>query len=180
MIWVFGDSFSTNMSSASWVAMLSEQHKVVNLSSNGSSEYRIWKNYQNNKHRIHNSDTVIFCHTSPSRIFLKDSESLLSRLLRTHLNCDLIVNDVFSKGESKFVKVLRTIWDDDFFNDTYTLYVDNLKQVPNSIHFTFFESSKIESLHDVWLANKGTVNHMNVQGNKTVLEFLKGKLDVQS
>ena len=173
MIWIFGDSFSANTSSSSWTTMLSAQYSVTNLASNGSSEYRIWKTYQNHKHKIVEKDTVIFCHTSPSRIFLKDTETLLSRMLSTHRSCDLIINDVFSKRESKFIKVLRTIWDEDFFSDTYNLYLDNLLLVPNSIHFTFFDSTKVETFKDIWASNPGTINHMTPHGNELILDKIK-------
>lgn len=178
MIWIFGDSFSANRSPESWTELLSVDYEVTNLASNGSSEYRIWKNYQKTKYKISDSDTVIFCHTSHSRIFLKDTESSLSRLLGSHHRCDLIINDVFSKNESKFVKLLRTIWDDDFFEDTYDLYLNDLLSTPNSIHFTFFESNKIESYYNIWVSNKGKINHMNTQGNMLVLESLKSKIHV--
>lgn len=178
MIWIFGDSFSSNNSQDSWTEMLSRYYSVKNFSSNGSSEYRIWKNYQKVKHSIANDDIVIFCHTSQSRIFLKDSATLLSRMLGSHSQCDLIINDVFGKKESKFVKILRTIWDDEFFNDTYLLYANDLMKVPNSIHFTFFDSDTVESYKDIWVANKGTINHMDLQGNQQVFERIKGKLDV--
>lgn len=170
MIWIFGDSFSANTSDLSWTTMLAAHYDVTNLASNGSSEYRIWKTYQNHKHKIIENDIVIFCHTSSSRIFLKDTETLLSRLLGTHRNCDLIINDVFSKRESKFIKVLRTIWDEDFFNDTYNLYLDNLLLVPNSIHFTFFDSNKVETFKDIWASNPGTINHMTPYGNTLILD----------
>lgn len=178
MIWIFGDSFSANDTANSWTTMLAAQYKVANFSSNGSSEYRIWKSYRQVRDRITKDDIVIFCHTSQSRIFLKDSVTLLSRMLGSHRQCDLIINDVFGKKESKFIKILRTIWDDEFFSDTYGLYVSDLMQVPNSIHFTFFDSSLVESYKDIWVANKGTINHMNLQGNKQVFEMVKGKLSV--
>lgn len=179
MIWIFGDSFSANSSPDSWVSILSQQIKLLNYSANGSSEYRIWKNYQHRKERILPTDIVIFCHTSPSRIFLKNNVLTLSRLLGTHAFCDLIFNDVFSKKETTFIKILKTIWDEEFFCDTYNLYVNDLKKVPNSIHITFFELTTIESFYNIWTSNKGKVNHMDKQGNLLVAQELLNRINFQ-
>ena len=145
MIWIFGDSFASNRGVSSWTELLAQKFSVRNYSSNGSSEYRIWKNYHLQKYNIQYSDMVIFCHTSPSRIFLKNSESSMSRFLSSHRFCDLIFNDVFSKKEIQFIDILKRIWDDEFFNDTYNLYLADLRSVPNSIHITFFDIQGIES-----------------------------------
>jgi hypothetical protein len=166
-VWVFGDSFSASTDKSSWV----KQIPNVKLKSfNGSSEYRIWKTYQDNKHLIKPHDKVIFCHTSESRVFLKDDAELSSRKLISHPKCDLLVNDVLDKNEEPYVSLLRTIWDDDYLADTYSLLVEDLKKVPNSTHFTFFQSSKVESLYDIWQSNKGHINHMNIEGNRISLD----------
>ena len=172
MIWIFGDSFAASSDNDSWVTKLGT---TKNFASNGSSEYRIFKNYQLQVEHIKPTDVVLFVHTSPSRIFLKDKNQLSSRLLTSHTHCDIIINDVFEKKEKEYIKILESIWDEDYFNDTFDLIVDKLIHVPNSIHVTFFESSRtdITNLNHIWLANRGEVNHMNVTGNQLVVDIIK-------
>lgn len=171
MIWLFGDSFAANQTSKSWASMIGE---VKNLASNGSSEYRILKTYLQCQEKIAETDIVLFVHTSPTRIFLKDDKSISSRLLDTHPHCDIIINDVYEKKEKEFIKILESIWDEEYFYDMFNLVVDKL-QVPNSLHVTFFDSERkdVHSLNSVWKAHSGDINHMNEQGNLVVAEIIK-------
>jgi hypothetical protein len=173
MIWIFGDSFSASKNLESWVSLLNEP--VNNFSSNGSSEYRILKNYYAQQHNIAMTDCVIFVHTSPTRIFLKDDKSISSRQLESHPNCDIIINDVFEKKEKEYIKILESIWDDEYFNDTFNLIVDKLQTVPNSVHLTFFETVRADliQLNYIWTTNPGNTNHMNEIGNRLVADIVK-------
>lgn len=171
--WIFGDSFAASSSSRSWTHMLETYGKVVPRAHNGSSEYRIWKSYQKNKRFIKPTDVVIFCHTSSSRVYLKDGVTSLSRLLPSHPFCDLIFNDIFVKKENKFISILKTIWDDEYFEDTYNLLVDDLKRVPNSVHIDFFTPGIYNS---IWQAHPGKTNHMDNTGNLLVLQQLLREL----
>lgn len=169
-VWIFGDSFGASTRPASWTQLLARQFKVENFASNGSSEHRIWKSYQSKKTQIMSTDKVIFVHTHPSRIFLKNDASLMSRTLASHPTCDLILSDIHSKGEAKYVEILKDIWDDEYFDDTFNLILKDLMSVPNSTHITFFDSSEIDSYFNVWQENKGTINHMNEAGNLQIFE----------
>jgi hypothetical protein len=163
-IWIFGDSFAASKHKHSWTKLL--KHIVVNRASNGSSEYRIWKSYQSAKKDIKPEDKVIFCHTSYSRVFLKNTVvDLLSRLLPSHIFCDIILADIQDKKETKFINVLKTIWDDVYFYDNYKLLEEDLKRVPNSIHLNFFENTEYR---DVYIHHKGTINHMDQIGNLVI------------
>jgi hypothetical protein len=172
MIWIFGDSFSASNNPKSWVSLLNKP--VNNFASNGSSEYRILKNYYAEHHNIGPTDTVLFVHTSPSRIFLKDDRSTSSRQLESHPNCDIIINDVYEKKEKEYIKILESIWDDEYFNDVFDLIVDKLQTVPNSIHITFFETNRndVVQLNRIWIANSGNINHMNEVGNRLVADIV--------
>ena len=176
-VWIFGDSFAASTDSKSWVNLLQEKFEVHQFATNGSSEYRIWKSYQQQKNSIGINDCVLFCHTSPYRLFLKNTETMLSRLLPSHPYCDLIINDILTKKESKFIKVLNTIWDEDYFNDTYNLLVKELYDVPNSLHFTFFETDALMSFYQTWTKNKGHINHMTAEGNKIIFKQIKKWLE---
>lgn len=171
MIWIFGDSFAAIGQDLSWTSIIGD---TQNFASNGSSEYRILKNYLLQKSNIKETDSILFIHTSQSRIFLKDDRELLSRMLPSHANCDIIFNDIFEKKEKQYIEILKSIWDDEFFDDVFNLIVDRLLDVPNSYHVTFFESSRVElvNLNHIWVANPGNINHMDKNGNRLVAEII--------
>jgi hypothetical protein len=176
-VWVFGDSFATSTSSDSWIQLLEQEYHVQVLATNGSSEYRIWKQYQRNKSKIQPTDKVIFCHTSYGRMFLKDSNrSLLSRLLPTHPLCDILVNDVTAKKEKHFTELIDRVWDYDYLTDTYNLMLESLKKVPSSLHISLFEVEGVLSFFSLRNTDKGNINHLNKQANmivyKKVIELL--------
>ena len=167
-VWIFGDSFAANKNKKAWTNLLGK--RVVNRATNGSSEYRIWKTYQRARADIRPDDIVIFCHTSYSRVYLKNTVTdLLSRFLPSHPACDLIMSDIQSKNETKFINILKSIWDDVYFYDNYNLFVDDLKRVPNSIHINFFEDNIYRF---VYLKNKGNINHMDENGNMVVAQYI--------
>jgi hypothetical protein len=170
-LYIFGDSFSVS-NKDSWAEMLENEYKIYNFSSNGSSEYRIWKNYQNIKDKIKN-DKVLFCHTSPSRIFLKNQENFSSRMLPSHPFCDLIFSDIYAKKEKKFQKILQQIWDEDFFSDTYQLMLTDSLKIKNSTHISFFDIDHCVSFRDIWKNYPGNINHLSVQGNIEIYQNLK-------
>jgi hypothetical protein len=175
MIWVFGDSFAADGQLESWVNHIGP---TKNFASNGSSEYRILKNYLLQKPNIKETDTILFVHTSQSRIFLKDDKQLSSRTLLSHPNCDIIVHDIFEKKEKYYINILESIWDEDFFNDVFNLIADKLVGVPNSHHVTFFESSRNDllNLNYIWKNNPGDINHLNNEGNMLVAEIVNQML----
>jgi hypothetical protein len=172
-LWIFGDSFAVGHHAESWPGILSSHFEVVNCASNGSSEYRIWRNYKDQAKKISSTDTVLFCHTSTSRVYLKDNETILSRLRNSHPLCDLIFADIFAKKEQKFINILKQIWDDRYFEDTYKMLKADLVQVPNSIHIDFFSRGPYNA---IWTANPGTINHMTAVGNRLVVKEILGKL----
>ena len=168
-IWIFGDSFANNDSIYSWVSLLAKSHTVINKSSNGSSEYRIYKTYNQHKDQIHSTDHVLFVHTSSSRIYLREDQDLDSRKLNSHKNCDLIFSDIYHKKEQKYIDILESIWDDTYFDDNYLLLLDKMLNVANSTHITFFENHHgLYSYYDTYVNNKGSINHMNEKGNVIV------------
>lgn len=163
-IWIFGDSFAASKHEHSWTKLLNGH--VINRASNGSSEYRIWKSYQQAKADITPNDKVIFCHTSYSRVYLKDTVTdLLSRMLPSHTLCDIILADIQHKQETKFIDILKIIWNDAYFYDQYKLLEEDLKRVPNSIHLNFFEDTEYRHTY-IW--HEGNINHMSQEGNLVI------------
>lgn len=172
-LYIFGDSFSTSAHPDSWTELLRSKYNVFNYSVNGSSEHRIWKNYQNRKP----NGLLLFCHTSPSRIFLKDTSTSKSRVLTSHPSCDIIINDIYSKNEQNFIQILESIWDDDYFEDTYKLLIDDMMKIPNSIHITFFNISLIkDNYYEIWQSHKGNINHLSIEGNQLVFNSVDNAL----
>lgn len=170
-LYILGDSFSASTSELSWSSLLTKYYNVVNYASNGSSEYRIWKRAQ----EIEKNKLTIFCHTSPTRIFLKNSEHLSSRSLSSHVYCDIIINDIFSKKEKQFIDILEKIWDEQFFHDTYTLLINDLQnKFPKSLHICFFNNSEY---FNIWKKYPGNINHMSEEGNLQVFELLVKSLE---
>jgi hypothetical protein len=106
MIWIFGDSFATSIDSESWVSNIGE---ITNFASNGSSEYRILKTYLDQQSIISKNDIVIFVHTSPSRIYLKNDKTISSRTLNTHGKCDIIFNCLIGKYEKLYIWYNRAL-----------------------------------------------------------------------
>lgn len=171
MIWVFGDSFSAD--SRGWPGMLNSKTTGFR----GSSEFRIYRNYLTHKHLISESDTVIFCHTHMSRVYLKDeNRSLSSRLLESHPFCDLLFNDVIGKQEKNFIRILDEIWDDSFFEYVYFKLISDSKAVKNSIHITFFNDMATQfnliDFSSYFKTNRGKINHLDDAGNLEVYKNL--------
>ena len=166
-LWIFGDSFAVAHHPESWANILATHFVVENHATNGSSEYRIWRKYKDHAKQISDTDTVLFCHTSTSRVYLKDSETILSRLRDSHPFCDLIFADIFAKKENRFINILKEIWDDRYFEDTYKMLKDDLLQVPNSKHIDFFSRGPYNA---IWSKYPGKINHMDKTGNMEVLK----------
>jgi hypothetical protein len=172
-LWIFGDSFAVGHHKDSWPSILANHFVVENHASNGSSEYRIWRTYKDHAKQIQSTDTVLFCHTSSSRVYLKNNQTILSRLRNSHPLCDLIFADIFAKKEKKFINILKEIWDDRYFEDTYKMLKSDLLQVPNSIHIDFFSKGPFNT---IWMKYPGKINHMDENGNKQVLKEIMSKL----
>jgi hypothetical protein len=172
VLYIFGDSFSSkNEDSACWINLLENHYSVINFSNRGVSEYRIWKIYNEHRTAIADDSKILFCHTSPFRVYLKDSFATLSRNLETHPVCDIILEDIYSKKEKNLIDAVETIWDEEYFVDTYKLVFKDLIAIKNSYHLTFFETKEsILNLNNVWINNKGKINHLNTQGNKIVFD----------
>jgi len=176
MIYIFGDSFSA------WQQGWPDEIGGKTFGSRGSSEYRIWRSYQENKHLISSNDRVVFCHTHYSRVFLKDSvKSMKSRLIDTHKYCDILFGDANSKADA-FVEILEKIWDDEYFIYQYEKVLEDCRSIPNSTHITFFPKLAMKydimDMSNIYNGNRGErwQNHMTLQGNKIVAQELTNVL----
>lgn len=172
VLYIFGDSFSSETDDHNaWVNLLKDIFEVKNYSQRGISEYRIWKNYRIHKDSLQKDSRILFCHTSPYRIYLKDSYCSISRNLKTHPYCDIILKDIYSKNEKDLIKIVESIWDEDYFEDHFNLVLEELLRVKNSFHISFFDlSANILNLNLLWKNHQGKINHLDIEGNRLAAE----------
>jgi hypothetical protein len=178
---IIGDSFSYNNSVDSWVKMLPFS-KIDNVSSNGSSQYRIYKKLQSVN--LTNYDQIILVHTSPFRIHIDNN--ILHSNSATHANCDLIYNDVKNSSPSEFkdhvIWWFENVYNLDEAELFYNLMLDKIiKQCEsfNTLHISFFENCKntnIINFNKIWQQYPGSINHLSKEGNQKVAETLRNLL----
>ena len=96
---IIGDSFAANSGQLSWTKLLPE-FATTNLSTNGSSEYRIFKKLIGAD--LNQFKYIIIVHTSPYRIYIENNPLHLNSL--THQNCDLLYQDVKHANSTEFTQ----------------------------------------------------------------------------
>ncbi len=173
-ILIIGDSFSASDDEHSWTKQLKE-YQVDNMSMCGSSEYRLIKKID--QINVSQYQRVIFVHTSPNRIYLNSNPYYQHS--DTHHNCDLIYSDIYSKLPDFFAKQVvwwfENIFDLEQAKFNHSLLLDYaIKKLPDALHITFFDYDHpgIKNLHHIWKKHPGKINHMSIEGNQDVLEFL--------
>lgn len=175
---IIGDSFSSD--SSGWAAQLPE-YNVTNLSSNGSSEYRILKKLMIED--LTKYDQVIMVHTSPNRIYITHNPMHIEN--SAYQDCDLIYQDVLAQNSefsNHVVWWFHNVFDLEHANDMHQLLIEKsmtlLKNKP-SLHLSFFESygySEIHNLNHIWQRHPGQINHLSNKGNQMVVNFVKQHL----
>jgi hypothetical protein len=175
-ILLIGDSFSAATTKQSWVSLLN--HNITNISSCGSSEYRVIKKLLNSK--IEMFDHIIIVHTSPYRIYTEFNP--LHQHSNTHKNCDLLYQDAKDKTGIKFADNVcwwfENIFDLQQADLVHQLLINHsfniIKSIP-STHITFFENvkeSKVHNLSHIYHNHPGDINHMDVNGNQLVANYV--------
>lgn len=175
---IIGDSFSANSDQTSWTKLLSE-FAVTNLSTNGSSEYRIFKKLINTE--LTQFDYIIIVHTSPYRIYIEDHPLYLNS--QTHQNCDLLYQDIKCSKSTKFTQNVAWYFENVFnleqANVVHSLLIDRMVELTathQTLHLSFFENEKnpnIINLNSIWKKHPGLVNHLDSTGNKKVAKFIE-------
>lgn len=175
---IVGDSFSANTSG--WPNLLNN-YNITNLSTNGSSEYRIFKKLQATDLNIYNR--IIIVHTSANRIYVDQNPMHLNSL--THQQCDLIYNDV-ANNNSEFAQHVtwwfENIFDIDQAELMHSCLIDKIQQITYNIptiHLTFFDYShqNVKNLHKFWKKYPGDINHLSTKGNLEVAKFINQRLE---
>lgn len=187
-ILVAGDSFAAEWPGKNgWVKKLADVHTVTNVAQAGVSEYKIFK--QINNQDLSNFDAVIVSHTSPSRIHVKEHPLHKTGL---HKDCDLIYTDIANRF-SLFDSKLRTaqnyfkhIYDEEHQCDMYVMLREKINSVISIpyLSISHLEIAKyfiVEDKHldfsEFWSKHRGDENHYDSNGNKTVLKIILDNLE---
>lgn len=185
-ILIVGDSFAADWTKkykgVGWVNMLESDFNVTNIAEAGVSEYKILK--QLDSVNVSEYDYVIVSHTSAYRIPVKEHPIHSNDIL--HKNCDLIYTDLKEHQENPLAKIAvdfySYLYDVDYAVFTHELILKEIQtKYPNLIHITFFDSfnqsiSNVKLFENVFLNNKGQMNHLNDRGNKIIYNNIKSLL----
>ena len=174
---IIGDSFSSSADPHSWNMQLG-QYETTNLSSNGSSQYRIYKTLISTDLSIFTH--IIIVHTSPYRIYVDHHPVHFNS--GTHKNCDLIYEDIKSSQPTEFSKnvawYFENIFDLQQADDIHNLLIEKMISITadyESLHVSFFPqetNNNIVNLSHFWGKYPGSINHLDKNGNKKVAEFV--------
>lgn len=176
---IIGDSFSSDtVSPASWIKILSNHYNVSNYSQRGISQYRLYKNLIINYHSIKQSDAVIIFHTNPDRVYVPDEVNFPSRMLNSHLYCDLVASDSLEKQSWKHIveNFYRYFYDQEQQNLYYQLLVERMIKLLNDqkvIHCSGFNLHlNIKSFLPIQQKYPGDINHCSAEGNNQIYQYL--------
>jgi len=175
---IVGDSFAANSQQFCWTKLLPE-FAVTNLSTNGSSEYRIFKKLVETD--LTQFSHIIVVHTSPYRIYIDDNP--LHLVSETHRTCDLIYQDVKSASPTTFTQNIVWYFENvfdleqaDAIHDMIVEKIVKLTSAHQTLHLSFFEDEKnnnIINLNSIWKKHPGSINHLDNIGNEKVANFIK-------
>jgi hypothetical protein len=183
-ILISGDSFAADWTKKydgqGWVNMLENDYDVTNIAQAGVSEYKIYKQIKNINY--YDYDEIIISHTSAYRIPVEVHPIHSKDIL--HYNCDFIYSDIKEHKNNTEIKCVVDLYEK-YFHIDYALFIHDLivKEInelcPNAINITFFNSFNKNAiqLEDIFLENKGTMNHLNEKGNKIIYNKIKKLID---
>lgn len=178
-ILICGDSFAADWTLqhshlSGWVNLLAEIHDVTNIAQAGVGEYKILKQVRSANLELY--DAIIVVHTSPNRVHVEHNPLHGDSVL--HKDCDFIFTDIIdSNSKSLVVKAgidyFKYVFDEQYYADLYDLmYAEIVRVTPASktLHLSFFKDMQSDiNLHNVFVKNSGTMNHLNAYGNQQVM-----------
>lgn len=184
-ILIAGDSFAADWTKkykniSGWVNMLQSDFNVTNIAEAGVSEYKIYKQLKGID--VSKFDNIIISHTSAYRIPIEQHP--IHRDDSLHSNCDIIYSDAKEYNHP----IMKTAVDfyENIFHTEYFCFVNELvyreiyNLFPNAIHITFFDNfypKNVLKFENVFLENRGNINHMNIIGNKIIYDKIKNIID---
>jgi len=178
-ILICGDSFAADWTKKydgnGWVNMLTKDHTVTNIAEAGVSEYKIYK--QLDSIDVKKFDKVVVSHTSPYRIPVKEHPIHSKDIL--HYNCDLIYSDLKEHKDDPLIQSAINFYEN-LFDLDYACFIHDLiikeinSKYENLINITFFSMNKnMYNFEEIYIENKGLINHMNDNGNKIIYNRIK-------
>jgi hypothetical protein len=180
-----GDSFSADYTvkdktSQGWPNLLANDVDLTNVSRAGASEYRIWRQIQDNLNESY--DCVVVSHTSPYRIYVETHPLHSDDPL--HLDCDLIYNDIKDRGLDHIERWFKECFSDKHARDIHQLLMTDIDRMCSNhkvIHIGHLDISaplnfNFVNFGNIWKLNLGDVNHYNSQGNQLVYQKLRDML----
>jgi len=181
---IAGDSFAADWTKKyngnGWVNMLSNDYNVTNIAQAGVSEYKIY--LQLKSIDLSQFDKILISHTSAYRIPIE--EHPIHKGDSLHNNCDIIFSDVKEHLDNPTMKIAYDFYSEIFHAD-YFLFTNELiykeihKITPNALHITFFDSfydDNVLKYENVFLKNRGNINHLNDVGNLIIYNEIKNNL----
>lgn len=175
-ILIVGDSFAASYKGKylGWANMLEKKYTVTNLAQAGVSEYKIFKQVQSVD--VNSFDCVIVSHTSPYRVHTRNSIHNTD----LHKDCDLLISDVFGH-QFTFDRRIRAAksyfihhFDSDYYEDIYQLIREKIDILLKNAVVIDIEKCNIKKLFET---NKGTVQHLDEQGNRKMYSTIVSKLN---
>jgi hypothetical protein len=174
---IAGDSFAASPDPSSWPNLIHSYH-VTNISACGIGEYKIWQALT--AQNLTKFDKIIVTHTSASRLYIKQNPWYVNH--PSHVHADLLYSDVCAKPDSNF-KTLAKSWfeqvvDLDYQDHIHTMIaekIQNLCAETKTKHITFFDCNipKVENINMIWTQYPGSINHLSVEGNQQVFEYIQ-------
>jgi lysophospholipase L1-like esterase len=183
---IVGDSFAADWTvkykGEGWVNTLCKDYDVTNIAQAGVSEYKIYN--QLKKTDVSKYDIILISHTSAYRIPVVEHPIHSKDIL--HNNCDLIYTDL-KEYDNELTKIAvdfyEKLFDPDYFIFIHNLIVNEIiKRYPNAINITFFDSFSHPTFHnfeEIFLKNKGNMNHLNEDGNNLIYKKIKNILEIE-
>jgi hypothetical protein len=160
--------------------MLENDYDVTNIAEAGVSEYKIYQ--QLTSINPNEYDHIIVSHTSAYRIPIDEHPIHKDDIL--HNKCDIIFSDTEKHIDHPIMKTAYDFYSQIFYAD-YFIFVNDLifnkifDIIPNATHITFFDSfydGRVLKFENLFLKNKGLMNHLNKKGNDLIYKKVKNYL----
>jgi hypothetical protein len=174
---IAGDSFAASLDRQSWVNLVRNYH-VTNTSTCGIGEYKIWQAIT--AHDLEKFDKIIVTHTSAARLHIKQNPWYADH--PSHAHADLLYSDVCAKPKSEFRTLVKSwfeqVVDLEYQDNIHAMIVEKIQNhcaKNKTKHITFFDCNlpDVVNLNAIWTQYPGTINHLSVEGNQQVFEYIQ-------
>jgi hypothetical protein len=190
-ILISGDSFAADWTvkypnQKGWPNLLKNQFKIKNVAQAGCSEYKIYRQLENEK--LEKYDHIIICHTSPFRIPTIKHPIHCNDVF--HKNCDLLYTDIKENLEKNPELISICDFFENYFDFESAIFnhtlickeIESITSLYNTTHIVnidwkdLYQFRNLLSFYKLFQKNRGLMNHYDDNGNeivyKTILERL--------